>query len=67
MGWIPSKKDPDRFLFLRSGNYYYRRRVPGNIAHLDERSPTIRTSLKTDDLALARSKRDLMEEADNIL
>ncbi len=67
MGRISNKKDPDRFLFLRSGNYYYHRRVPGNLAHIDKRGPTIRISLKTDDLALARSKRDLMEEADNIL
>lgn len=67
MGRISSRKDPDRFLFKRSGNYYYRRRVPGNLAHVDERAPAIRISLKTDDLALARSKRDLMEEADNIL
>lgn len=67
MGRKPSRTDPDRFLFLRSGNYYYRRRVLGQVAHLDERSPTIRISLKTDDLALARAKRDLMEEADNIL
>lgn len=67
MGRNSSKKDADRFLFLRSGKYYYRRRVPDNLAHRDERAPTIRVSLKTDDLALARAKRDLMEEADNIL
>lgn len=67
MGRVTNRRDPDRFLFERLGYYYYRRRVPGNIAHIDERAPTIRVSLKTDDLALARSKRDLMEEADNIL
>lgn len=67
MARFSSRKDPDRFLFQRDGNYYYRRRVPGNLVHSDERAPTIRTSLKTDDLALARIKRDLMEEADNIL
>lgn len=62
-----SKKDPDRFLFTREGNYHYRRRVPSNVAHLDPRSPVIRQSLKTDDLAFARAKRDLLESADDAL
>ncbi len=51
----------------RVSSYYYHRRVPANVAAADEHSPFVRISLKTDDLALARSKRDLIEEADNLL
>lgn len=58
---------PDRFLFLRDGVYYYMRRVPTRLCDVDERAPSIRQSLKTGDLALARAKRDLLEEADNAL
>ncbi|SFQ11932.1 DUF6538 domain-containing protein [Nitratireductor indicus] len=58
---------PDRFLYLRDGTYYYMRRVPARLQLVDERSPSIRQSLKTGDLALARAKRDLLEEADNAL
>lgn len=67
MARISHKKDPDRFLLKRASSYYYHRRVPANVAEADERSPFVRMSLKTDDLALARSKRDLIEEADNLL
>lgn len=67
MARISHKKDPDRFLMKRVRSYYYHRRVPANVAAADERSPFVRISLKTDDLALARSKRDLIEEADNLL
>src|SRR6202008_3464081 len=34
--------------------------------HLDDRAPLIRHSLKTDDLAEARAKRDLLEQADRV-
>lgn len=54
----------DRFLLLRDGLYYYWRRVPRSVEHLDDRAPFIRHSLKTDDLAEARAKRDLLEQAD---
>jgi hypothetical protein len=57
----------DRFLVLRDGVYYYWRRVPKAVAHLDDRAPFIRQSLKTDDLAKARGQRDIIEEADNSL
>lgn len=52
---------------LRSGVYYYWRRIPKVVTHLDDRVPIIRHSLKTDDLAKARGQRDILESADNIL
>lgn len=68
MGRSASRKsDPDRYLLKRDGHFHYKRRVPLTLVHLDERAPMIRASLKTMDLALARAKRDLMEEADNAL
>lgn len=67
MGRKSARKDPDRYLFQRQGNYHYKRRVPSNVAEFDERSPMIRQSLKTDDLALARAKRDALEAADDAL
>lgn len=57
----------DRFLQERQGNYYYKRRVPLEVADIDERAPHVRVSLKTDDIAVARVKRDAMEQADNEL
>jgi integrase len=61
------KIDPDRYLLTRQGIYYYWRRVPAVVAELDtrSRSPLVRMSLKTDDLAEARTKRDTLEAADN--
>lgn len=59
--------DPDRHLIQRSGIYHYKRRVPQKVAHLDARAPHVRQSLKTDDLAFARAKRDLLEAADDAL
>lgn len=67
MALISPKKAPDRFLKKRAGGYYYYRRVPANLAEIDKRSPFVRITLRTDDLAMARSKRDLLEEADNLL
>lgn len=58
------QRKQDRFLLLRDGLYYYWRRVPRSVEHLDDRAPFIRQSLKTDDLAEARAKRDLLEQAD---
>lgn len=66
-GRIAGRKDPDRFLARRQSAYHYKRRVPAIVAHLDTRAPIVRLSLKTDDLALARRKRDMLEEADNAL
>ncbi|QKC83229.1 tyrosine-type recombinase/integrase [Mesorhizobium sp. NZP2077] len=67
MGRNRTRIDPDRYLTLRQGNYHYKRRVPVTIAHLDERAPHVRASLKTDDRGLARRKRDLLEAADDAL
>lgn len=67
MGRNRTRTDPDRYLTRRQGNYHYKRRVPVTIAHLDERAPHVRTSLKTDDRAMARRKRDLLEAADDAL
>lgn len=58
-------KSPDRHLQQRNGNYFYKRRVPKEISAFDERGEHIRVSLKTDDLAVARAKRDIYEAADN--
>ena len=67
MGRTRSRQDPDRYLAWINGNAQYKRRVPTSLAHLDARAPTIRMSLKTDDLALARRKRDQLEAADDAL
>lgn len=61
------KADPDRYLTKREGRWHYRRKVPLAVIDRDKRSPIVRVSLKTDDLTLARIKRDLMEEADDAL
>ena len=61
---VVRQRQQDRFLLLRDGLYYYWRRVPKSVEHLDDRAPFIRHSLKTDDLAEARAKRDLLEQAD---
>lgn len=63
---VVRQRQQDRFLLLRDGLYYYWRRVPRSVEHLDDRAPFIRHSLKTDDLAEARAKRDLLEQADRM-
>ncbi|CCF19074.1 Phage integrase family protein [Pseudorhizobium banfieldiae] len=60
-----SKHDLDRYLLCVGGNYYYRRRVPTELADIDERGHTVKISLKTTDLARARTIRDLYEKADD--
>ena len=62
-----AKPTLDRFLQRRGDRWQYVRRVPGSVADLDERSPVIRTSLKTHDLAVARVMRDALERADHDL
>lgn len=57
----------DRFLQRRGDRWQYVRRVPANVADLDERAPVIRLSLKIHDLAVARSMRDALEQADHEL
>jgi len=68
MGRNLARNDPDRYLSkLFSDNYFYKRRVPTAVAALDSRAPIIRIALKTDDLVLARKKRDMLEAADDAL
>lgn len=66
MGRAPNPQDPDRFLNLRNGWYYYQRRVPTRLLGLVN-GPLVKRALKTKDLALARLKRDAYEAADNDL
>lgn len=68
MGRTLARNDPDRYLSkLFSDNYFYKRRVPNAVAATDPRAPVIRIALKTDDLVLARRKRDMLEAADDAL
>lgn len=67
MGRSRERTNPDRYIFWINGNAQYMRRVPAKLSHLDKRAPTVRMSLKTDDLALARRKRDQLEAADDAL
>jgi integrase len=64
---MATSRNPDRFLHRRGDRWHYVRRVPEDIASHDPRAPRIRLSLKTDDLAIARAKRDALEEADHDL
>lgn len=64
MPGIP-KSFPNRFLVLRGEYFHYKRRVPTELADIDERAPHVRVSLKTSDLALARQKRDALAAADD--
>lgn len=61
------KVDLDRYLVLKGSRFHYKRRVPTELVHLDDRAPHVRLSLKTNDLALARQKRDILEQADDAL
>jgi len=56
-------KKPDRYLVKLGGIYYYQRRVPKRFSHIDTRTKP-RLSLRTDNLDLARIRRDHLEEAD---
>ncbi|WP_404403412.1 tyrosine-type recombinase/integrase [Pelagibacterium halotolerans] len=64
---MPRKRHHDRFLQRRGDRWQYVRRVPGSVADLDSRSPLIRKSLKTHDLAVARVMRNALERADDEL
>ena len=59
-------KKADRYLIKRDGRFIYRRRVPTSLADVDERSPFVRLALKTSDERVARAKRDVLEEADDL-
>lgn len=62
-----ARADPDRYLTTRSGIFYYKRRIPTEVQHLDKRGAHVRQSLNTTDLALARALRDTLEQADGEL
>ena len=59
--------DPDRYLTLKGQRYHYKRRVPTSLHAMLGGDTHVRKSLKTDDLAIARVKRDELEEADDRL
>lgn len=59
-------KKPDRYLIKREGRFIYRRRVPKSLEDVDDRAPFVRLALKTADERVARAKRDVLEEADDL-
>ena len=59
-------KKPDRYLIKREGRFIYRRRVPKSLEDADDRAPFVRLALKTSDERVARAKRDVLEEADDL-
>jgi len=61
---MSTKPKPDRFLKLRTSTYHYYRRVPKRYEPLDARG-TIRFSLNTGSLEIARLRRDGFEVADD--
>ncbi|MHA6690320.1 DUF6538 domain-containing protein [Devosia sp. A449] len=66
-----SKSEVDRYLTQRAGNYYYQRKVPA-VARVvdmrgDKKTGVFRTSLKTNDIIVARKKRDELDSADERL
>ena len=63
---MTTRNAADRYLKCRNGKWQYYRRVPKEFAEHDNRG-TIRVSLKTDSLTMARAKRDALAEADEQL
>ena len=58
-------RDRDRYLKQRTSRFYYVRRIPRKLANVDSRG-IIRFALNTDNVAIARDKRDQLEKADNL-
>jgi len=56
-------KHLDQYLKERDGRWHYVRRVPSDFREIDPRG-TIRSSLKTSSIEVARARRDAMAEAD---
>jgi site-specific recombinase XerD len=54
----------DQYLRLRGGTWYYVRRVPKSLRHVEDRK-FINQSLQTDSLTTARQRRDVCAAADN--
>jgi len=57
-------KHVDQYLKKRSGRWHYVRRVPSIFREFDPRG-TVRSSLKTSSIEVARARRDAMAEADD--
>ena len=55
----------NQFLKNRNGRWHYRRRVPSAYKQVDKRG-TIRTSLRTRSIDVARARRDALAEADEL-
>lgn len=60
-----TSSNTDRYLLKRGGKYHYKRRIPSEVILLDTRGVFVQQSLKTEDLAEARAKRDILERADD--
>lgn len=54
----------DRYITIKSGHCHYHRRVPRIFKDYDPRK-VVRASLRTRSMAVARERRDRMEDADN--
>lgn len=66
MHYIWGQAISDRYLKPRNGWWYYQRRVPKRVAHLDDRG-LIQLSLDTQSKDVARLRRDAQAEADDAL
>jgi len=55
----------DKYILERNGRYYYERRVPTEYAKFDTRR-YVKKALKTKSLEVARARRDLLAEADDL-
>lgn len=55
----------DKYLKLRGSRWYYIRRIPKKVSHLDGRGK-IELSLETTSLEVARARRDALAEADRL-
>lgn len=62
---MPIMTDLNQYLKNRNGHWHYHRRVPSEYEEVDQRG-TIRISLKTSSLEVARARRDAMAEADDL-
>ena len=58
-------KDLNQYLMNRNGHWHYYRRVPSDYEDFDHRG-TIRSSLKTTALEVARARRDALAKADDL-
>jgi integrase len=64
--YIRGQAISDRYLKQRNGRWYYQRRVPKRVAHLDDRG-FVQLSLDTHSKEVARLRRDAQAETDDVL